>query len=222
MSQTSAILLFSQSSSVEESSKWSEQSRVSVAISSQLISGAENLCRRSGLDYFRSDETTQLGDDFGQKLAHAIADIFARGYRHLIVVGNDCPGLRASDLRKCKKKLQQGQQVLGPDQRGGVYLLGLQAHAFDPAVFAGLPWQQPSLYTSLVALYPDGQSLRSLRDINDHSDLRRSLFVLHGFRCWTVLLSLFAEISTSRPVFLSWTSAGRDQALLRRGPPVLA
>lgn len=221
MSQTTAILLFSQSSSVEESQKWSEHTKPSVGIASQLTARAEDLCRKSGLDYFRSDETTQVGENFSQKLAHAISGIFARGYRHLIVVGNDCPGLRASDLRKCKKKLQQGHQVLGPDQRGGVYLLGLQAHAFDPTVFAGLPWQQSNLYASLLALYPDGQSLRSLRDINNLEDLRRATFALNGFRCWAVLQALFIEIYAVVAEFWFCTSAGGKQNFLRRGPPVL-
>ncbi|MEL6275242.1 MAG: DUF2064 domain-containing protein [Bacteroidota bacterium] len=222
MSHSTAILLFSHSSSVEERLKWSIGNQYDLSVSNHLIKRAEQLCKQSGLDYFRSDESTQVGETFGHKIAHAISEIFARGYQHLIVVGNDCPELRVSDLRKCDKKLQQGAQVLGPDRRGGVYLLGLQSATFDADVFANLSWQQPQLHSQLSVLFQDAHSLRSLSDLNSIAELRDQISCISGFRIWSVLRAALTAISGLGSVFFFWTSAGGGHITYRRGPPVLS
>jgi hypothetical protein len=44
---------------------------------------------KTKLPYFISDESTQQGDSFGDKLSHAIQSVLDRGYDKVIVLGND-------------------------------------------------------------------------------------------------------------------------------------
>ncbi|MEM6396192.1 MAG: DUF2064 domain-containing protein [Bacteroidota bacterium] len=222
MGNSTAILLFSQSSSVDEGLRWAHSIGSKPFTAQRMIERAERLCKRSGLDYFRSDETTQVGESFGQKLTHAISEIFARGYQQLIVVGNDCPQLKVTDLRKCKRKLQQGQNIIGPDRRGGVYLLGLQASEFDAQAFQLLPWQQQNLHCELRALFTNAISLRSLSDLNSSSDFKAIAPWVCGERIWAVIKSILTELIKPIAGFKICTSAGRNITISRRGPPVLS
>lgn len=80
----------------------------------------------------------QTGDDLGARLARAIADVFALGYRRVLVIGTDLPTLPASAFGDAEQLLAAHDVVLGPALDGGYYLIGLRKPA--PELFAGLPW----------------------------------------------------------------------------------
>jgi glycosyltransferase A (GT-A) superfamily protein (DUF2064 family) len=77
---------------------------------------------KTKLPYFISDESTQQGF-FGDKLSHAIQSV-DRGYDKVIVLGNDSPGLHLNHLQEAFLELQDKSVVLGPDFKGGTYLMG--------------------------------------------------------------------------------------------------
>ncbi|HEX9743537.1 MAG TPA: TIGR04282 family arsenosugar biosynthesis glycosyltransferase [Nitrospiraceae bacterium] len=81
---------------------------------------------------------TQTGDDLGARMARAMADAFAGGYRHVLVIGTDLPTLPASTFGDAVKLLAAHDLVLGPTLDGGYYLIGLRRPA--PELFAGIPW----------------------------------------------------------------------------------
>nr|WP_256534170.1 DUF2064 domain-containing protein [Lewinella sp. JB7] len=134
----------------------------------------------------RYDESRQRGRSFGERLANAAAEVFARGIDQLIIVGNDCPTLRADDLRRAAGLLSRGDGVLGADRRGGAWLIGLHRRQFDPDRFAGLPWQSRNLRDELVKLFPGVCHLRELRDVNGLRDLHDQ---------WVRLRSLLPELA---------------------------
>lgn len=81
---------------------------------------------------------TQTGDDLGARMARAVADAFASGYRLVLVIGTDLPTLPAPTFREAVKLLATHDLVLGPSLDGGYYLIGLRKPA--PELFAGVPW----------------------------------------------------------------------------------
>lgn len=68
----------------------------------------------------------QTGRDFAARLENAIEKINELGYDEIAVVGRDCPSLRPSDVEDAFGKLESRKLVLGPDHRGGCYLIAFR------------------------------------------------------------------------------------------------
>ncbi|MEM1359833.1 MAG: DUF2064 domain-containing protein, partial [Bacteroidota bacterium] len=150
----------------------------SERLADRLISRTEHTLAKAGLPVYRSSEASQLGKGFGERLANAMAEVYALGYNRLLVVGNDCPFLRTSHLRAAARLLVQGKNVLGPDRRGGIWLLGLQREDFAPQALADLSWQSASVHAELTNLLPTINDLARLGDLNKVSELRAQWFLL--------------------------------------------
>lgn len=82
----------------------------------------------------------QEGASFGQRLENAVESLARLGYHEIVIVGRDCPELEQSDILRAFDLLQQHRVVLGPDHRGGCYLIGL--HANDQGKLHGIRWQR--------------------------------------------------------------------------------
>lgn len=93
----------------------------------------------------------QRGETIGDRERHAIADLFRRGARRVVLVGSDLPLLETSTLEQAFAALDADPQgvVLGPASDGGYYLLGLAAPTV-PDLFTGVRWS--SKYTLLDTL----------------------------------------------------------------------
>ncbi len=89
----------------------------------------------------------QEGASFGQRLEHAIECLVGIGYREIVIVGSDCPDLAQSDIVHAFELLRQHRLVLGPDHRGGCYLIGLRAN--DAARLNGVLWQRNTDYRQI-------------------------------------------------------------------------
>ena len=61
----------------------------------------------------------QQGDDLGARMAQAFATLFARGYRHIVVVGTDVPSLPLTHYRDAVQSLTRHDLILGPATDGG-------------------------------------------------------------------------------------------------------
>jgi hypothetical protein len=172
-----AILFFSRQAEAEASAKpWLGRSRrrANVAVARLLIAQSQAAIAGSGFDPYHFTEQQQRGSTFGERLAMAISDVFALGYRAVVAVGNDAPALEGTDWIAVAAALQAGKTVVGPTMRGGAYLIGLQACDFDAATFAALPWQTSAIYDHLHAAYAGLGllALPKLRDINTLQDLQ--------------------------------------------------
>ena len=91
------------------------------------------------------DETSfhvhpQEGSSFGERLENAIESLAQDGYQEIVVVGRDCPDLEPGDVLRAFALLKQHRLVLGPDHRGGCYLIGI--HSSDRGKLHAIRWQQ--------------------------------------------------------------------------------
>ncbi|MDH4186428.1 MAG: TIGR04282 family arsenosugar biosynthesis glycosyltransferase [Nitrospira sp.] len=80
----------------------------------------------------------QVGEDLGQKMHHAFTQLFAKGYKQVIIVGTDVPTLPLAVYQEAFTLLSRSDVVLGPALDGGYYLIGLKKSA--ETLFAGVPW----------------------------------------------------------------------------------
>jgi rSAM/selenodomain-associated transferase 1 len=80
----------------------------------------------------------QVGEDLGQRMHRISVDLFANGYRQVIIVGTDVPTLPLSVYQEALTLLGKSDVVLGPALDGGYYLIGLKQPAEQ--LFTGVPW----------------------------------------------------------------------------------
>ena len=81
----------------------------------------------------------QCGADLGERMHYALRDALDE-HSAALVVGSDCPFIRAADLEWTRRLLfdHGNRVVLGPAHDGGYYLFA--ARSVDQSLFAGIPW----------------------------------------------------------------------------------
>ncbi len=221
----SAILLFSQSAEADFAQKafglsFQRFSKVHKALVNKVI----NTAQASGLPVFEATSEIQRGTDFGSRLFHAIHWVSEQGFDQIIIIGNDSPGLTAAQIQEAAKCLNGGQSVLGKDQHGGAYLIGLNIDKTDLEAFKNIQWQTSKVFSQLTSLLPEVQVLVKIHtDLNGLGDLKsivKGTEVINSFIAFLLLL-VFGAVAYFRTacLFLKHTTANIQS---HRGPPVLA
>jgi glycosyltransferase A (GT-A) superfamily protein (DUF2064 family) len=118
------------------------QPLLSVALGSQISSEVD-------LHFFTSARESvtvrpnihrQAGRDFAARFENAVETIAQLGYDEIVAIGRDCPGLRARDIERAFAELASKKLVLGPDHRGGCYLIAFRST--DCELLRGVRWKQ--------------------------------------------------------------------------------
>ena len=125
----------------------------------------------------------QVHANLGERMCEVL-DEGIRAAGGAVVMGTDIPGIDSAILTQTFGALQSGQQVVGPSQDGGFYLLGLNSMPVD--LFKGIEWGGVEVYARLmsnareleVALSP----LPTLSDCDYFEDLRLAAQTIPGFK----------------------------------------
>jgi rSAM/selenodomain-associated transferase 1 len=117
----------------------------------------------------------QRGRDLGERMFNALAEGLRR-HRAAILVGTDCPALRARDLRRAARALAGGcAAVIAPAEDGGYPLIGLRR--VSPRLFEGIAWGGGEVFARtaerLARLGWRWRALRTLWDVDRPEDLAR-------------------------------------------------
>jgi hypothetical protein len=170
-----ALIFFSRNKADEAKHKsWFKEHSKDQDLASLLIDKAQNAIHNSGIPIFHFHEENQKGNTFGERLANAYNEVFDLGYEQVISVGNDCPDLENINWREITLNLSEGKSVLGPDKRGGAYLIGIQKQSFNKDKFKKLNWQKNTLYKELAQFCEDSTvlvELKKYRDLNSFHDI---------------------------------------------------
>lgn len=84
-------------------------------------------------DYF-----PQHGNDLGERMCHAIAEMLNQRYEKVVLVGSDIPTLGVSTVERSFVSLDENDLVIGPCEDGGYYLIGMKRE--HPELFQGINW----------------------------------------------------------------------------------
>jgi 2-phospho-L-lactate guanylyltransferase (CobY/MobA/RfbA family) len=143
----------------------------------------------------------QIGRTFAERLENAVEKIHELGYEEIVTIGRDCPSLSARDIERAFAELACRRLVLGPDHRGGCYLIAFRSR--DRALLRGVRWQQNTDCAELRRrCHPAEVCLLPLKhDLDSWADLR--LFARQG--------DPLAQLAAS---LLRFTGGG-DHAVLR-------
>lgn len=170
-----------------------------------------------------SDE--QIGKSFGERLANGMSSLFSEGFNNVIVVGNDAPELTAEDLIWAKNRLEQGNNVLGRDSRGGSYLIGVSRQSFCENDILKVNWNTSIVYDQLKLILEPEELIKTVIDLNSVSDFERifqstSSYLSKAFKY--ILKSIFKIFNPqSHFNFLIPKTRWYNQIELR-GPPILS
>jgi uncharacterized protein len=111
----------------------------------------------------------QRGRDLGARMHHA----FVHARRPAVLIGSDCPALRARDLVQALRALRAGNDVvLAPAEDGGYALIGVR-RAED--LFTGVEWGTSRVYEQTVKKLAGRRwrALRTLWDVDRPADIER-------------------------------------------------
>lgn len=168
---TSTAILFFSRTSVEEAcvKNWLPgKKKKNEFLAKRLIKQTLAEAKKTNLPIFIVDSAKQTGNSFGEKFSNAIESVFNQGIENVIAIGSDCPRLTAADIQKAYNISSRGNIVLGPDTRGGVYLLGLNKNNFNPQLFQQLPWQTSDLLKAFINYaVAAGATTTALRSLDD-------------------------------------------------------
>lgn len=115
----------------------------------------------------------QQGGDFGESLTQAVEKLAGLGYEEIVIVGRDCPSLTEEDVRRSFRLLREKRCVLGPDHRGGLYLIALRVE--ERSVLKRINWQRNSDFRQMAFWMGSAGSavLPVKRDLDSVEDIRR-------------------------------------------------
>ena len=227
-SATTAILFFSRSAAAEAQTKSLHETfsaRQREQLFQELISNTLAEVQKSGLPLIKSDDHTQVGHSFGERLANAIEDVFEQGYEQVIAIGNDCPNFSHRVLKTTKDQLATQKMVIGPATDGGAYLIGLHRETYTREKFINLRWESNRLFEDLLTYGSESSipiySLSCEMDIDTKKDL---LLFLQKFRqhtklrsiIWSLLHAVDRTLTSPLPTY----STSLYSVASLRGPPI--
>lgn len=167
----------------------------------------------------------QSGTTFARRLQNALAHAFARGYRRVVLIGTDIPGLSHLHLQHALDRLDHAPLVIGPDTTGGAYLLALRPEALP--CLADIPWGTGRDVAALQAAHPAARLVpHALADLDTllAATPRRDPLPKPVRRLVTLLRHLLAprlrscEITDRSPA--PQPASDLPQALRPTGPPM--
>lgn len=231
MSTTTAILIFGRHATDEAQQKLPRRgsTRGAQRLCELLLRHTQRVAHHTGLPVHWVSSAEQYGASFGQRLCHALDQVWAQGYEQVLLVGTDTPDLSVGLLQQAHRALEQGHSVLGAATDGGIYLLGIARDAYRPQDLAALPWLSANLFEALgqhLAATPSGSPLilaPVLADVDDWADVRQWIGRVQPSR-WRLFLEQCATqilpIEPSTPQWL-YPQLGHLALPCNRPPPML-
>ncbi len=209
-----AILLFSRSAGRESNSKrWTQDQNVNAHISKQLLSNTLENLKNAPFPVVLVDESLQFGNTFAERLANGFKHVFEKGFLQVIAVGNDCLDLNL-DWKTIAAQLQMGKTILGPDRRGGVYLIGISNESDIEEKFSRISWKSNKVYDQLTKQFNNCYLLDSKQDINTFEDIIKTKSLFQQIKRF--LVNQFIEVIQNPIISIT------PNALLQlRAPPSL-
>lgn len=108
----------------------------------------------------------QASGNLGTRMAAAFAAAFRNGYKRIVLIGSDCPGLKANYMQEAFECLRHKDLVIGPASDGGYYLIGLRQ--VEKALFEEISWSTPAVLSKTLKIAAQtGVSIALLETLSD-------------------------------------------------------
>ena len=159
----------------------------------------------------------QVGIGFRARFEHAIETVARLGYDEIVAIGRDCPGLRASDIEAAFAKLKDRKLALGPDHRGGCYLIAFRSA--DRGLLRDVRWKRNTDCAQLRARCDaaDIFLLATRIDLDSRNDLR--LFAHGDDRLARLAAFLLGAVDAVITALVKFVSLASQQMRVRQQMP---
>lgn len=122
------------------------------------------------------EKRLQQGNDLGERMKNAFAELFEMGFKNICIIGSDCYELSNNTLMYAFEILNSTDAVIGPVTDGGYYVLGMNKPVTD--FFSGKEWSTNTVFINTLKdaarLNLLIHQLPMLNDIDTENDLRNS------------------------------------------------
>ena len=131
--------------------------------------------KAAGFDPKMLLSTSQGRGDLGERMHRAFARVL-KAHESAILIGSDCPAMKAADLRAAARALRGGADaVFSPAEDGGYALIGLKRNS--RRLFSRVDWGGPRVMAQtrrrLRSLRWCWKELRTLWDVDRPEDVVR-------------------------------------------------
>jgi rSAM/selenodomain-associated transferase 1 len=150
----------------------------------------------------------QRGEAFGERLIHALEDLFRLGFSSVCLIDSDSPTLPQRTLSEAATILEQPEDtvVLGPSDDGGYYLVGLKK--VHRTLFKDITWSSKRVLQQTVEqagrINIKLHFLPVWYDVDDYTTLRR------------LCDEFFGSAKSTAPGYPAPATRGYLEGLLRR------
>ncbi len=121
------------------------------------------------------NKNEQEGENLGDRMLLAFHKVFQLGYRSIVIIGSDCPGLSSEIINESFERLTNNDIVIGPSIDGGYYLLGMKK--LIPELFKNKKWSTDFVLADTikdtVSLKLQCSFLPELTDIDTEEDYQK-------------------------------------------------
>ncbi len=194
-------------------------------IASRLNQNIIRTARKTDIPTFILSSEYQKGSCFGEKLANGFEDVFNKGFKNVIALGNDCLTITSKLIKFSAERLNDNEAVVGETTDGGTYLIGLSKKTFFKSDFANLCWETDFLFEDLKAylnrINAQSHFLPIARDIDSEGDFRTALADYSAFNVFRKslesIIAGFQKISSSSSSYIP-TVFYRSYSSLRAPP----
>ena len=151
------------------------------------------------LDYRKQVDSGSLGD----KMAAALSQSFADGYKYSFVMGADCPEVQQEHLNDAANNVSKDKVVIGPVTDGGYWLLGMGRNCFrklSTALFTDpeFPWSTDRVYALTKQRIEEHgcwvELLPKLSDVDEPEDVKVWKQVAEASHCFSSQSPLISVI----------------------------
>ncbi len=223
---TTAVIFFSRLAN-EEAKHKNTFGKSGYLFFENLIQSSINELYKTKFDVHLSFSNNQIGENFGEKITNEISKFFSIGYQNVIVVGNDCIQLNKQDIILANELLQKNKGILlGPNFRGGAYLIGVSKESFNYQKFIQLKWQSNSLMASFknyaIQYNLSIKYLKVKKDINYQKDFWQIINQFKSSNNLKKLIRLFQiKLNYSTKIIFNYSLKANFQLYTFRAPPFL-
>lgn len=104
-----------------------------------------------GLPLVVIDTVQQHGRSFGERIHNAFATTFDAGFDRVLLIGTDGAECTPKALKEAVTSVinQDQTAILGPDRRGGAWLIGLEKETFSQLDLQRIPWHTSEVFGAL-------------------------------------------------------------------------
>ena len=216
------ILYFSTGNNSSKS--FSSKKKKTIAVQKLLFNKTLLEIRKTKLPYL-INHGLKTDVSFNEKIDSAVNEAFLRGFKKIILVGDDTPQLSANQLLKAAQNLENNKLSVGPSTDGGAYLISFTQKHFEEGVLKGLAWQTEQFYKSLLLNITNKKlvfnQLSKFSDLDSESDIQQFLQLKPFLKFTQVLFSLciYQKIQAINTFF---SELVHKIAFKDRGPPLVA